>query len=267
MYLCMCLHCTYMHVIRLTHMMHYYVHILHMSISLHPPSFDVKAHLQPCVVCLWLFHKYSILSSNIDFHHGPNHLWLSHHSLSYGSFAVSGPWSKLLHTPQLSGCLLLDLDHLAASTDYYSSGGSKCLEVHVPICRGGRLHTKWCPCYHILFFFIVYFLTLQPHILFLNHNLRIRLPSIDITNIPMVMWVSSTTVLPWCPVSGTCGLPTQTWLQLFLAWHQAHSIKHSHSLIPSDYLLGGKWCYPPLHYPSVVLCWEFCHCYCQHYAH
>ena len=45
MYICTCLHFTWMHIIRVTHIMHYYVCILHMSISLHPPSFDVKGHL------------------------------------------------------------------------------------------------------------------------------------------------------------------------------------------------------------------------------
>ena len=43
MYMCMHLQSTHIHAIRLKHKLHYYVHILHMSITLHLPPFDVKA--------------------------------------------------------------------------------------------------------------------------------------------------------------------------------------------------------------------------------
>ena len=50
-------------------------------------------------------------------------------SCAYESIMVSGPRSKLLYTSGLSGHPLLDVGHLTALNQDYSTGGTKCLGV------------------------------------------------------------------------------------------------------------------------------------------
>ena len=121
----------HMYIIRHTHIMHYYVCMSHIYIVTFP-FFDVKAPfcistaydsthfwiacLWLHVVHLWLFNRCSVLGGDTDFHHVSCHLQWPCDPLSYGSITVSGPGSKLLHTPWLPGHLFLDPGHLLHPT-------------------------------------------------------------------------------------------------------------------------------------------------------
>ena len=147
-----------MHIIRLTHIMYYYVCILHVYIVTSPffwhqrPPLHVYNlqhdmlwidHLWIHVVCLWLFDRCSILIGKMDFQDGSCHLWCPHHSLLYESSIVIGPGLKLCHASRQSCHSLLDACYLAASNQYYSSRGTECLEVCMTLWRSGRLYAKW----------------------------------------------------------------------------------------------------------------------------
>ena len=173
------------------------------------------------VVCLWLFDECSKLSDKMDFHNESHHLWCPHHALSYKFNRAGDPRLKLLYISRLSGHSLLDLGHLAASNQWYSSGSTKCLEVCVTVWRS---MLNGIPCYHIVVIFIASFFMSQSHIFFLKHHFRVISLSIDSTYISTVRWVS----FFYCSsvMSSSWGLrltcPELVWITL--AHHQAHYV-------------------------------------------
>ena len=128
------------------------------------------------VLCLWLFDRYSMLRSNMDFHHGSCHLWCPHHSLSYKSL-------QSVALVEATSCIQIIWSFIAwSSTPWhihpiFLQWDTEFLEVCLTVWRSGRLYAKCCPHYCIVIIFH-YLLTSQPHILFFKHHFRILSPSI-----------------------------------------------------------------------------------------